>query len=230
MNCEETGLPTAQKSKIKITWINSKDFETGKVDLSILKKFSGVLIPGGFGSSGVEGKIKAIEYVRKNKIPFFGICYGMQLAVGEYSRNVLKWKGANSTRIDPNTDYPVIDILPEQKKKLEKKEYGNSMRLGNYGASILQNTIAEKAYGKNEITERHRHRYEVYPAIMQDLRDAGLVLSGLSPDGTLTEIIELPKKQHPYFLACQFHPEFLARPLSPHPLFDEFIKASIKNR
>ena len=220
----------SQKSKIKITWINSKDFETGKVDLSILKKFSGVLIPGGFGSSGVEGKIKAIEYVRKNKIPFFGICYGMQLAVVEYSRNVLKWKGANSTEIDPNTDYPVIDILPEQKKKLEKKQYGNSMRLGNYAASILQKTIAEKAYGKNEITERHRHRYEVYPAIMQDLRDAGLVLSGLSPDGTLTEIIELPKKQHPYFLACQFHPEFLARPLSPHPLFDEFIKASIKNR
>ena len=220
----------SQKSKIKITWINSKDFETGKVDLSILKKFSGVLIPGGFGSSGVEGKIKAIEYVRKNKIPFFGICYGMQLAVVEYSRNVLKWKGANSTEIDPNTDYPVIDILPEQKKKLEKKQYGNSMRLGNYAASILQKTIAEKAYGKNEITERHRHRYEVYPAIMQDFRDAGLVLSGLSPDGTLTEIIELPKKQHPYFLACQFHPEFLARPLSPHPLFDEFIKASIKNR
>ena len=217
-------------AKTTLTWINSKDFETGKIKVETLKKYDGVLIPGGFGASGVEGKIKAIEYVRKNKIPFFGICYGMQLAVIEYSRNVLKWKDANSTEINPHTSFPVVDILEEQKKKLEKKQYGNSMRLGDYTAHLQKGSIAQKAYSKDTIIERHRHRYEVYPAIMPDLRDAGLVLSGLSPDGTLTEIVELSQKVHPYFVACQFHPEFLARPLNPHPLFTAFIKASLKGK
>jgi CTP synthase len=217
-------------AKTNLTWINSKDFETGKVKIETLKKYDGVLIPGGFGASGVEGKIKAIEYVRTHKIPFFGICYGMQLAVIEYARNVLKWKNANSTEIDPKTPFPVIDILEEQKKKLEAKQYGNSMRLGDYTAQLKHGSIAHIAYGLEEIVERHRHRYEVYPAIMPDLIDAGLILSGLSPDGTLTEVIELPKKVHPHFLATQFHPEFLARPLSPHPLFTAFIKASLKNK
>jgi CTP synthase len=219
----------AQKSKVELTWINSKDFETGALKVSVLKKYDGVLIPGGFGATGVEGKIKAIEYVRLNNIPFFGICYGMQLAVVEYARNVLKWKDANTTEVDPNTPWAVIDILPEQKAKLEKKQYGNSMRLGNYSAHLEKGTQAYGAYGADSIVERHRHRYEVYPAIMPDLRDAGLVLSGLSPDGSLTEIIELPKKVHPFFMAAQFHPEFLARPLAPHPLFSAFIKASLKN-
>ena len=218
----------AQKSKIKLTWINSKDFETGKLKVNTLKKYDGVLIPGGFGSTGVEGKIRAIEYVRINKIPFFGICYGMQLAVVEYSRNVLKWKDANTTEVDPNTLWPVIAILEEQKKKLESKQYGNSMRLGNYTANLEKGSQAFEAYGAQSIVERHRHRYEVYPAIMPDLRDAGLVLSGLSPDGTLTEIVELPKKIHPFFVGCQFHPEFKARPLTPHPLFSGFIKSALK--
>ena len=218
-----------QNAKTKLSWINSKDFETGKLNVNILKKYDGVLIPGGFGASGVEGKIKAIEYVRTNGIPFFGICYGMQLAVVEYARNVLKWKDANSTEIDSKTSFPVVDILEEQKKKLEKKQYGNSMRLGDYCAELQKGTLARRAYGTDTIVERHRHRYEVYPAIMSDLRDAGLVLSGLSPDGALTEIIELSQKVHPYFVACQFHPEFLARPLSPHPLFSSFVKAALKS-
>lgn len=218
----------AQKSKIKLTWINSKDFESKKLSVDILKKYDGVLIPGGFGSSGVEGKIKAIEFVRKNKIPFFGICYGMQLAVVEYARNVLKWQDANSTEVNPKTAYPVIDILDEQKQKIKNKEYGNTMRLGNYTAELVKGSIALKAYGETNIIERHRHRYEVYPNIMPDLRDAGMILSGLSPDGTLTEIVELPQKAHPFFLGCQFHPEFLARPEHPHPLFSAFVSASIK--
>ncbi len=217
----------ANKAKIKLTWVNSKDFETGKLSVNTLKKFDGILIPGGFGSTGVEGKIKAIEYARLNGIPFFGICYGMQLAVVEYARNVLNWKGANTTEVNPETPWPVIDILPEQKAKLLNKQYGNSMRLGSYRANLKKGTLAYRAYNSESISERHRHRYEVYPAIMQDLRDAGLVLSGLSPDGKLTEIIELPKALHPFFLGCQFHPEFLARPLKPHPLFSAFIKGCL---
>ncbi len=218
----------AAKSKISISWINSKDFETGKLEVSILKKYDGVLIPGGFGASGVEGKIMAIEYVRKNKIPFFGICYGMQLAAVEYSRHVLGKKDANSTEVDPKTHYPVIDILPEQKKKLAAKQYGNTMRLGGYMAQLKQKTIARASYGQDTITERHRHRYEVNPEYMKELEKAGLIISGVSPDGVLTEIIELPKATHPYFVACQFHPEFLARPLAPHPLFSSFITAALK--
>jgi CTP synthase len=217
----------AAKSKIKISWINSKDFETNKLNVSVLKKYDGVLIPGGFGASGVEGKIQAIEYVRKNNIPFFGICYGMQLAVVEYSRTVLGWKDAHTTEVAPDTTTPVIDILDDQKIKLQKKEYGNSMRLGNYAAELMPGTIAFKAYGEKEIVERHRHRYEVFPSILEDLRNAGLVLSGMSSDGRLTEIIELPKNTHPFFVACQFHPEFLARPLAPHPLFSAFINAAL---
>jgi CTP synthase len=218
----------SQKSKINLTWINSKDFETGKLRVEVLKKYDGVLIPGGFGSTGVEGKIKAIEYVRQNSIPFFGICYGMQLVVIEYARNVLKWKDANTTEVNPSTPWPVVAILEDQKKKLENKQYGNSMRLGDYTAKLQKGTQAYNAYGTESIVERHRHRYEVYPAIMPDLRDGGLVLSGLSPDDTLTEIVELPKKVHPFFVAVQFHPEFKARPLAPHPLFSSFVRAALE--
>lgn len=218
------------KAKPELTWLNSKDFESGKIKLSELLKYDGVLIPGGFGASGVEGKIKVVEYVRKNGIPFFGICYGMQMAVIEYSRNVLKHKDAHTTEVNPKTTYPVIDIIEDQRAKLAKGQYGNSMRLGAYPAVLEKSSIARKAYGSDTVTERHRHRYEVNPVHLEELRNAGLVLSGMSPDGTLTEIIELPKSEHPFFVACQFHPEFLARPLHPHPLFSAFVQAAISNR
>lgn len=217
-----------QNLKPVLDWMNVKDFETGKRDLSDLKKYDGVLIPGGFGETGVEGKIKVIEYVRKNKIPYFGICYGMQLMVVEYGRNVVGMKGAHTTEINTKTKYPLIDIMASQKDKLKDKNYGGSMRLGDYPAVLKPGSLAEKLYKKDYIIERHRHRYEVNPAYIADLEDAGLVFSGTSPDGQLMEITELPQKEHPFFIGIQSHPEFLARPLNPHPLFEGFIKASSK--
>ena len=213
-----------------IEWLSSQDFEDGSKKLSELKKYDGVLVPGGFGETGIEGKIKVIQYVREHNIPYFGLCYGMQLMVIEYARNVLGIETAHTVEIDPDTPDPVIDILPDQKKKLEEKDYGGSMRLGGYPAFLKKGTIAYKAYGKKEIRERHRHRYEVNPAYVKKLSSRDLVFSGISPDGTLMEIAELPLKMHPFFLGVQFHPEFLARPLSPHPLFTAFIKASIAKR
>lgn len=220
-----------------LTFINSKDFEaaTGveagkksrpKRALSELKKYDGVIVPGGFGSSGVEGKIAVIQYVRKNKIPFFGLCYGMQLAVIEYSRNVLGWKNAHTTEIDRATTHPVIDIMHDQKENVEKGKYGATMRLGGYPADLKKGSLAREAYGKAQIRERHRHRYEVNPEFVGELEKAGLVFSGVSPDGRLMEITELPRHKHPFFVATQFHPEFLARPLAPHPLFTAFLKAA----
>lgn len=210
-----------------ITYLNSKDFETGKLKHSELKKFDGVLVPGGFGSTGVEGKIKVIEFVRKNKIPYFGLCYGMQLAVIEYARNVLGWKDANTTEINPHTSHPVIDIMHDQKGHISEGKYGATMRLGAYPCNIRSGTVAYTAYGKESVSERHRHRFEVNPKFVDQILEAGLIFSGTSPDGYLMEIVELPRKVHPFFLGTQFHPEFLARPLSPHPLFTEFIKAAI---
>lgn len=217
-------------TKAELTWINSKDFETGKKNVSILKSFDGVLIPGGFGESGVEGKLKAIRFAREHKIPYFGLCYGMQLLVVEYARNVLGLADAQTTEINPKTSNPVIDILPDQKKKLADKDYGGSMRLGTYPCVLGKGTVAQAAYTKNTIDERHRHRYEVNNEYIAQLESAGLVFSGKSPDGKLMEIAELPKSKHPFFLGAQFHPEFLARPLSPHPLFTAFIKASMKKK
>lgn len=210
-----------------LTWINAKDFENGKEKVSILSNFDGVIVPGGFGESGIEGKLLAIRYARENKIPYFGLCYGMQLMVVEYARNILGFKDANTTEINPKTPYPVIDIMPEQKKLLQDKKYGATMRLGSYKANLKKNSIAHNAYGSDVILERHRHRYEVNPDFVKKVEDAGLVFSGTSPDGVLMEIAELPKEKHPFFLGTQFHPEFQARPLSPHPLFTAFIKASI---
>jgi CTP synthase len=210
-----------------LTWISAKDFENGKEKVSILSNFDGVIVPGGFGESGIEGKLLAIRYARENKIPYFGLCYGMQLMVVEYARNVLGFKDANTTEINPKTPYPVIDIMPEQKKLLQDKKYGATMRLGSYKANLKKNSIAYNAYGSDVILERHRHRYEVNPDFVKKVEDAGLVFSGTSPDGVLMEIAELPKEKHPFFLGTQFHPEFQARPLSPHPLFTAFIKASI---
>ena len=231
----------SENSRAKLTWINSKEFETGKHSIEILKNFDGIIVPGGFGSSGIEGVISTIQYARVNKIPFLGLCYGMQLSVVEFARNIVGWKDANTTEIDQKTSHPVIDIMPDQKKLLEKGEYGASMRLGAYPAILTKNTIAYEAYlsagalakedRKYRISERHRHRYEVNPKYIAELEKAGLIFSGRSPDGHLMEIAELPKDKHPFFLGTQFHPEFLAHPLSPHPLFTAFIKACIaKNK
>ncbi len=229
--------------KAKIHTINSRDFESNqgealnpKKGVSLvskfkkLDKFGGIIVPGGFGESGIEGKLAVIKYAREHKIPYFGLCYGMQLMVIEYARNVLKLKDANTAEIDKSSSSLVIDIMSDQKKKLEECNYGGSMRLGSYSAHIEKGTLAYKAYGKEIIQERHRHRYEVNPAFIKKITDAGLIFSGKSPNGVLMEIAELPKKVHPFFLGTQFHPEFLARPLAPHPLFTEFIREAIRRK
>ncbi|MFA6797349.1 MAG: CTP synthase [Candidatus Paceibacterota bacterium] len=221
--------------KAKIHTINSRDFEICQGEALVKKfkeldKFGGIIVPGGFGESGIEGKLSVIKYAREHKIPYFGLCYGMQLMVIEYARNVLKLKDANTAEIDKNSSSLVIDIMPDQKRKLEECNYGGSMRLGSYNAHIEKGTLAYKAYSKEIIQERHRHRYEVNPEFIKKITDAGLVFSGKSPNGILMEIVELPKKVHPFFLGTQFHPEFLARPLAPHPLFTEFIKETIKRK
>ena len=209
-------------------WLNAKEFEDGRKEVSSLDKYDGIIVPGGFGESGIEGKLKVIQYAREHKIPYFGLCYGMQLAVVEFARNVLGWKDANTTEIDPNTTHKVIDIMPDQKKKLEHEDYGGPMRLGAYPAVLEEGTIARRAYSAAQISERHRHRYEVNPEYIKKIVEAGMVFSGKSPDGVLMEIAELPKGIHPFFLGTQFNPEFKARPLAPHPLFTEFMKAAAK--
>lgn len=218
----------SQNRKPKISWLSAVDFEKDPKKLKDLKKYDGIIVPGGFGSRGVEGKLKVIKYARENKIPYFGLCYGMQMMVIEYARNVLGLKDANTREVDPKSNNIVIDIMELQKEILKKNSYGGSMRLGSYKAILKDGSIARVAYGKKEIMERHRHRYEVSPNYIEKLEKAGLVFSGKSPDETLMEIAELPKTKHPFFLAAQFHPEFLARPLSPHPLFTAFVKACIK--
>ncbi|MEM5829165.1 MAG: CTP synthase [Candidatus Aenigmatarchaeota archaeon] len=212
--------------KAEILWIDSKSFEKDEKNIKILNSVDGVIIPGGFGSSGIEGKIAAIKYTRENKIPFLGLCLGLQLAVVEFARNVCGLKNANSTEFDPNTPYPVVDILPEQKKLIEESKYGATMRLGSYSAILKEGTIVWRLYNKQkEISERHRHRFEVNPEFHEILQKNGLVFSGMSPDGKLVEFIEL--EDHPYFVATQAHPEFKSRPLKPAPLFDGLIKACL---
>lgn len=210
--------------KPKLSWIDCKDFDNG-VAKGSLSEYDGVLVPGGFGSTGIEGKIKVIEHARKNKIPYFGLCYGMQLMVIEYARNVLKLEGAHTVEVDPTSPHPVIDLMPEQKELMAQNSYGGTMRLGTYPAVLGKGTVARKLYKTENITERHRHRYEVNPEYVERLKEGGLVFSGVSPDGVLMEIAELPTSQHPFFLGTQFHPEFIARPLSPHPLFTGFVSA-----
>lgn len=212
-----------------IHWLDSKTF-TGGVTKGALQGYDGILVPGGFGETGIEGKINVIEYARKNKIPYFGLCYGMQLMVVEYARHVLGLEGAHTVEINPNTKYPIIDILPEQKELMAKGNYGGTMRLGAYTAVLKNGTIARSLYKHKEVEERHRHRYEVNPEFIAQLESKGLVFSGTSPDGILMEIAELPENEHPFFLGTQFHPEFTARPLSPHPLFTGFIAAAKKQK
>lgn len=218
----------AEGAKPVISYLNPKDFESGGTALSTLKKYDAILVPGGFGETGIEGKIRIIEWARKNKVPYFGLCYGMQLMVVEYARNVLGLKEAHTAEINPKAKDLVIDVMPEQKEKIAKKDYGGSMRLGTFTAKLKAGSVAAKAYGKESVEERHRHRYEVNPEYIEQIEAAGLVFSGRSPSGILMEIAELPAKEHPFFLGTQFHPEFLARPLDPHPLFSAFIKAALK--
>ncbi|MCL4405475.1 MAG: CTP synthase [Patescibacteria group bacterium] len=209
-----------------IQWLNSEEFERSKTALRKLLEYDGIVVPGGFGSRGVEGKIAAIQYCRENKIPYLGLCYGMQLATVEFARHVAGMKRANTTEIDPRTPYPVIDIMPEQKSNLANKHYGATMRLGAYPAVLSRGTIAGKAYDGRKISERHRHRYEVNPEYIERLKNKGLVFSGTSPDERLMEIMELPPAKHPFFLGTQFHPELKSSPLHPHPLFVRFIGAA----
>lgn len=215
----------------KITWINSKDIEKrGAKAVAELGKYQGIIVPGGFGESGVEGKIKAIQYAREHAIPYFGLCYGMQLMVIEYARNVLKLKEAHTTEIQKNTAVPVVDVMLEQKKHLADNKYGGTMRLGVYPAYLKKGTLARAAYKKELVEERHRHRYEINPTYVKQLEAAGLVFSGTSPDGVLMEIAELSRTAHPFMLGTQFHPELQARPLTPHPLFTEFLRAAAVHR
>lgn len=228
----------ATGAKLTIDWLNAKEFEQKGKRLTTLNRYDGLLVPGGFGKTGIEGKLRVIKYARENNIPYFGLCYGMQLLVIEYARNVLGLRDAHSVEVDPKTAHPVVDVMPEQKELLQKKHYGGTMRLGSYPAKIKENTVAFDAYfkkskiknQKSQITERHRHRYEVNPEFVEQLEKAGLVFSGTSPDGVLMEIAELPKKDHPFMLGTQFHPEFQARPLSPHPLFTAFLKAALAQK
>ncbi|MEX2013753.1 MAG: CTP synthase [Parcubacteria group bacterium] len=219
-----------QDVRPKLVWINSKEYEDGRRQVSELEGYDGVIVPGGFGSRGVEGIISAIKYVRENKIPYFGLCYGMQLAVIEYARNVAGLKGAHTTEVNKTTKYPVIDVMEDQKSKIQDGRLGGTMRLGAYPAVLRPKSLAHRAYKTDTIKERHRHRFEVNPIYMEKIANAGMVFSGMSPDGTLCEIAELPGSVHPFFLATQFHPEFKARPLSPHPLFNAFIKAAINKK
>ena len=220
----------AENKKPIISWLNSGDFEKSPVKLKDLKKYDGIVVPGGFGSRGVEGIISTIRFARENKIPYFGLCYGMQMLVIEYARNVLGLKDATTREVNSNSKNLVIDVMESQKELLKNNLYGGSMRLGEYKAVIRDGTIARKAYNQKEVLERHRHRYEVNPAYVGELESKGLVFSGRSPDGHLMEIAELPKSKHPFFLGTQFHPEFLAHPLHPHPLFSAFIKACISKK
>lgn len=211
--------------KPKIDYLSAVDFNDIK-QCEKLKEYSGVLIPGGFGATGIPGKLNVIKYAREEEIPYFGICYGMQLAVIEFARNVANLVDAHTAEIDPQAKHLVVDVMPEQRELIKKNQLGGTMRLGEYEANLKKGTQAEKAYKSNLITERHRHRYEVNPDYITNLEQAGLVFSGTSPDGRLMEIAELPKAVHPFFVGVQFHPELVARPLTPHPLFTAFIKAA----
>jgi CTP synthase len=224
--------------RIKIVPFESTNF--GKKDAEEFENNNivGVIVPQGWGSRGTEGKVEAIKFARENKIPYLGLCFGMQMAVVEFSRNVCGLRGANSVEVDSSTKYPVVDVMPDQKKYLELHQYGGTIRLGSWECRVTPNTLLEMAYKEygmepnllvnGIIKERHRHRYEVNNKYRDILVKSGLVISGTSPDGLLVEAIELPKKLHPFFVGTQFHPEYKSRPLSPHPLFVKFIESCLK--
>ncbi|MFH7880981.1 MAG: CTP synthase [Candidatus Aenigmatarchaeota archaeon] len=212
--------------KPKIIYVNSKEIENYDDPSPLLNNLNGIIVPGGFGASGVEGKIKAIKFCRENNKPFLGLCYGFQLAVIEFARNVCNLKNANTTEIDQNTPHPVIDLLPWQKELLKENKYGGTMRLGSHKVKIKEGTLAYKIYQKEEVEERFRHRYEVNPNYIKILEKNGFVFSGISKeDENIMQIGELPN--HKFFLGTQFHPEFKSRFLEPHPIFVSFVKSCI---
>jgi CTP synthase len=222
----------ANDSKVSLRYVDSERVEKEGPEL-FLKDADGILVPGGFGTRGIEGKIRSIQFAREKNIPFFGICLGMQCAVIEIARHCAGMKGANSTEFNPHTHYPVIYLLEEwtdRDQVVQKRDVhtfkGGTMRLGAYPCRLADGTLALEAYGKKLISERHRHRYEFNNIYMKELGKAGLKFSGVSPDNELVEIVEL--KGHPWFLGCQFHPEFKSKPTDPHPLFREFIRASLR--
>jgi CTP synthase len=220
---------SACNARINLDWVDSKDLEKKGADpRKVLAGYDGIIIPGGFGSTGIEGKINAIRYCRENNIPFLGLCYGLQLAVVEYARNVCGMAGANSTEIDPNTRYKVIDILPEQRNVSDK---GATMRLGAYKALLKEGSRVRALYGgAAEVSERHRHRYEVNPDYHSKLLEKGLIFSGMSPDGKLVEFIELPESKHRFFVGTQAHPEFKSSLMKPAPLFRGLVESCLKGR
>ncbi|GKU23294.1 CTP synthase [Clostridium folliculivorans] len=211
-------------SKVEIEWINAVDVTADNVG-TLLSGVDGVLVPGGFGDRGIEGKIEAIRWARENKKPFLGICLGMQCAVIEFARNVLGYTGANSSEIDPETSYPVIDLMPEQK---DVEDLGGTMRLGLYPCKLEEDSFSKVAYSDSLIYERHRHRYEFNNEFRSSIADAGMRIAGTSPDGRLVEVVEIA--DHPWFVAVQYHPELKSRPNRPHPLFKDFIGAAIANK
>jgi CTP synthase len=212
----------AHNASIEIKWINSENVTADNV-ATLLSDVSGILVPGGFGDRGIEGKISAIKYARENNIPFLGLCLGMQLAIVEFSRHVLGFKDAHSIELDPNTTHPVIDLMPEQEGI---EDIGGTLRLGSYPCVLDETTKAYEVYGQKIVHERHRHRYEVSNVYRDDFIKGGIVLSGLSPDGRIVEMMEI--KDHPWFVATQAHPEFKSRPNRPHPLFKGFVGAALK--
>ncbi|MBI4093027.1 MAG: CTP synthase [Candidatus Kerfeldbacteria bacterium] len=212
----------------QITWLDAEEFEKDKRALSKLAKYDGVIVPGGFGSRGAEGKISAIKYVRKHRIPYFGLCYGFQLATVEIARDVLKFRRAQTTEIDPRTPYPVIDMLPEQRAKMAQRDFGGTMRLGEYRCRLRPGTLTRRAYGTTQVFERHRHRYEVNNRYRAVFERAGFIVAGVNPERNLIEIMEL--QNHPFFIGVQFHPEFKSYPLYPHPLFLAFVRAAAAKR
>ncbi len=212
----------------ELVWLDAERYEKDPKALKELSQFDGIVVPGGFGERGVEGKIKVIEYVRKNKIPYLGLCYGLQLAVIEFARHAARMQGAHTTEVDPDTKYPVIHTMAEQVSKIQELKLGGTMRLGAYRCRLKPGTKARGAYGKPVVAERHRHRYEINNAFLERLEKRGLIASGINPERNLVEVVEL--KGHPFFLGTQFHPELKSRPLRPHPLFRAFIAAAIKRK
>lgn len=222
---------TANNCRPVMSWINAEEIE--KNGTKSLRQYDGIIVPQGWGSRGAEGKIKTIEFCRKNNKPYFGLCYGMQMAVIEFARNVLKFKDANSEEVDPKTKHPVIHIMPGQKELIAKKQYGGTIRLGGWPCQIVAGTHLARAYeraGRKEkiISERHRHRYEYNNEFRTQFEKAGLRIAGTSPDGKIVEAVEITK--HPFFIGTQFHPEYISRPLDPHPLFVEFIRVCLNTK
>jgi CTP synthase len=211
-----------------ISWLDAERYEKDPSLLQELQGYQGIIVPGGFGSRGVEGKIEAIRFCREEKIPYLGLCYGLQLSVVEFARNVCGLRNAHTTEVNPATSYPVIHTLPEQEINIREKRMGGSMRLGAYSCILKEGTKSREAYGKTSISERHRHRNEVNNDYRKVLEEKGLVIAGVNPERNLVEIIELPA--HPFFVGTQFHPELKSRPLKPHPLYLGFIKAAIRER